>query len=175
MSGYHFMSGGRATNMTMESYTAWFARNQRIGTVKTSVVEYCLGKLLNGLESPNGTLYRLLLDGDEMLTDDGISVELRQASMSASQNRSLSGMYTFQLDIRQETEAVIFSVRDNDGKWKSVLDLDAWCFYVISADKLRSVCGSADRISLQALTLLSPEVSGYDGVPDALWRVVNRR
>lgn len=163
----HFRANGQDLTLTMKGYTDWFARNQRIGTFKTSVMEYCVGKLLTGLETPYGALYRVGSE-DMQLSDDGVRVDLRWTDWLACTNSSVRDAVSFPLRFGSWPAVVIFGLRDSAERWHPILDLDAWDFYSVSGSILSEAYMGADRISLPALLSLGPVWSDYNGIPDAI-------
>ena len=162
-----FIANGSDTGLSLSDYRNWFARNQRLGTLKSSVVDYCVGKLLTGLETPYGALYRVGSE-DMQLSDDGIRVDLRWTDWLACTNRSVRDSVSFPLRFGSWPAVVIFGLRDSAERWHPVLDLDAWDFYSVSGRIMSEAYMGADRISLPALLSLGPVWSDYNGIPDAI-------
>ena len=168
----HFMANGQPTHITMASYRDWFARNERIGTLKTSIMEYCVGKLLNGLESPYGALYRIG-DVDDQLTEDGIVVGIRWTEWTGSTDASVRNDVSFPLRFGKWPDVVLFGMHDTSDRYHQVLDLDAWDFYSVPGNRLRERYGGSEQIQMQDLLKLSPVWSDYNGIPEAIQKALD--
>lgn len=167
MTDDQFMANGQPVGLTMTGYREWFARNQRIGTFKTSVMEYCVGKQLAGLETPYGSLYRIGCR-DDQLSDDGVRVELRWSEWTGTTDAAKRNSVSFPLMVVSWPDIILFGLHDTSDRYHPVLDLDAWDFYSVSCSRMRDAYGCADRISLQDILKLRPVWSDYNGIPEAL-------
>lgn len=166
-----FRVNGSDTNLTLSGYKDWFTRNNRVGTLRQSVMEYCVGKTFNGLESPCGSLYRVDA-GDGLLTGDGISILLRSSSWYGSDFPSVRSDILFRLCISHVPDVVIFGLHDMRDHWHPVLDLDAWDFYSVPGKRIASVCEGAAYITMPALLMLGPVMSDFNGIKQAVDRCV---
>lgn len=164
-----FIANGSDTGLSLSDYRNWFARNQRLGTLKSSVVDYCVGKTFDGLKSPNGALYRLCRN-DTDLSYDGIRILLRKTDWRGSNFPAVRDDIRFPLQLSKIPEAVIFCLRDTRDIWHPVLDLDAWDFYVLSGKRLSFICDGAAFITLPALLMLGPVLSDFNGLKHAVDR-----
>ena len=135
-------------------------------------MEYCVGKLLAGLESPCGSLYRLGRK-DEQLSDDGIRVELRWSEWTRTTNAAKRNSVSFPLMVCGWPDIILFGLRDNSDRYHPILDLDAWDFYSVRGQRMRGAYDRAERISLHDILKLCPVWSDYNGIPEALGKTMD--
>ncbi len=170
-----FHENGKPLDLSLLEYWQWFASDLVSNTMRGVLAEFIVASAL-GLTQNN----RKEWDAYDLITQDGIKIEVKSAAYLQSWNQKELSNISFNIkpthawnaetgeyskDKKRSADIYVFCVLNHkDQKTLDPLNLDQWDFYILPTSVINVECGNQKTISLNRLIKLKPYKAQYDDI-----------
>jgi len=174
-----FHRSGRPGHWTVLDFWRWSASDLLSNTMRGVVAEFIVARALGVAKE-----LRNEWDAYDLLTPDGIKVEVKSAAYVQSWHQKSASRIEFVITPRRAWDAstgsmeeyprrhadvyVLSLLGEKDPERIDPLDLDQWRFYVLPTRVLKEKCPTQQRIGLTAVIAFEADEVGFDGLGDAV-------
>lgn len=177
-----FHRDGKSINLSLLDFWQWSASDIVSNATRGILAEYIVA---NALGLANGV--RAQWDAFDLLTNDGIKIEVKSASYLQSWYHKKLSAITFSIrptrlwdantneltkELKRQADIYVFCVLNHKEK-KSVdpLNFDQWEFYILLASLLNEKFMKQKTIGLASLIKLKPYIVKYEEIAEAIQRL----
>ena len=140
--------------------------------------------VLEAMNNQSGTNFRVSMDAYDLLSPDGIRVEVKSSAyiqawesehparisfrIAPAKSLDSSGNYSADSQYCRHSDVYVFCVWTAMSREQNILDLSSWDFYVIATKTLDQKVPNQKTITFQSLLSLHPRKVDYFGLYEAI-------
>ena len=179
-----FKSKGKLLEHKLFGFWQWACSNLSNNTMRGILAEYIVA-----CELGIATNTRLEWDAFDLITNDGIKLEVKSASYLQTWTQSKLSAISFDIaptkgwsastnesntEIKRQADVYVFCLLHHQEKSTlDPLDLDQWTFYLLPASVLNAEKPDQKRISLAALLKMKPVQVRYGEITQAIKKIIS--
>jgi hypothetical protein len=180
-----FVSAAGTAEFKLLEFWQWNQSDLLNNALRGTIAEFIVGKALGAV---NGM--RLEWDAYDLVTEDGIKVEVKSAAYIQSWQQTKNSAIQFSIrqaiaweastntyatELGRSADVYVFCLlKEQDRSVINPLNLDQWEFYVLSTEQINREKGSQKSIGLSGLLKMQPIVTGFDGIKNAVDQCKNK-
>lgn len=181
-----FMFKDKDLGKTMLNFWSWaysdLIRNVNRGAFAEFVVREAMNTQCRN--TPHRTDFRVSMDAYDLLSPDGIRVEVKSSAyiqawesehparisfrIAPAKSLDSSGNYSADSQYCRHSDVYVFCVWTAMSREQNILDLSLWDFYVIATKTLDQKVPNQKTITFQSLLSLQPRKVDYFGLYEAI-------
>lgn len=179
----NFTINGNSIGLSMNDYWQWAYSDLRNSINRSVLAEYIVASSLE-LPTTTSESTRILWRPYDLLTSDGLRVEVKSSSYSSSHDGEKpdrinfriaparmpdeAGDYKDNAPLQRNSDVYIFCIYKALMADSSPLNLDLWEFYVLSTKILNEKVPTQKTITFPSLLNLEPFLCDYYGIGEAI-------
>ena len=147
--------------------------------LRGTIAEFIVGKALDAVKE-----VRLEWDAYDLITEDGIKVEVKSAAYLQSWKQAKNSTIQFSIrpalaweastntyatEVKRSADIYVFCLlKEQDRRVVDPLNLDQWEFYVLATEQINREKGKQKSIGLNGLLRMQPIVTDFEGIKEAV-------
>ncbi|MBW9234176.1 hypothetical protein JQK62_18275 [Leptospira santarosai] len=179
-----FILQSAETDIRLLDFWKWNQSDILNNSLRGILAEFIVSKAVNAINET-----RVEWDAYDLLTADGIKIEVKSAAYLQSWQQSKNSIIqynirptlsweastnTYATEIKRTADVYVFCLlNQQDRQLVNPLDLDQWEFFVIATEQINREKGSQKTIGLNGILKMKPIMTGFDGIKDAVKRVLS--
>lgn len=178
-----FLLQNAETDIRLLDFWKWNQSDILNNSLRGILAEFIVSKAVNTINET-----RVEWDAYDLLTADGIKIEVKSAAYLQSWQQSKKSIIqynirptlaweantnTYATEIKRTADVYVFCLlNEQNRQLVNPLDLDQWEFFVLSTEQINREKGSQKTIGLNGILKMEPIMTGFDGIKDAVKRVL---
>lgn len=178
-----FILQNTETDIRLLDFWKWNQSDILNNSLRGILAEFIVSKAVNAINET-----RVEWDAYDLLTADGIKIEVKSAAYLQSWQQSKNSIIqynirptltweastnTYATEIKRTADVYVFCLlNEQDRQLVNPLDLDQWEFFVLATEQINREKGSQKTIGLNGILKMEPIMTGFDGIKDAVKRVL---
>ena len=178
-----FIIQNAETDIRLLDFWKWNQSDILNNSLRGILAEFIVAKAVNAINET-----RVEWDAYDLLTADGIKIEVKSAAYLQSWQQSKNSIIqynirptlaweastnTYTTEIKRTADVYVFCLlNEQDRHLVNPLDLDQWEFFVLATEQINREKGSQKTIGLNGILKMEPIMTGFKGIKDAVKRVL---
>jgi hypothetical protein len=178
-----FRAKGKPLDHTLLGFWQWACSDLTSNAMRGVLAEYIVA-----CELGIATKTRLEWDACDLITNDGIKLEIKSAAYLQTWTQSKYSAISFDIsctkgwnastneysnEIKRQADVYVFCLLHHQEKSTlNPLDLDQWTFYLLPTSVLDAKKPNQKRIGLSALLKLDPVQTSFGGIAQAIRKII---
>lgn len=178
-----FLLRNTETNMRLLEFWQWNQSDLLSNALRGKLAEFIVSRAVNAT-----TEMRIEWDMFDLITPDGIKIEVKSAayvqSWQQAKNSTISfgialakgwqaSTNTYATEIKRSADVYVFCLlNEQDRSVVNPLNLDQWEFFVLATEQINQEKGNQKTIGLNSLLKMMPVRTGFLGLAEAVQKVI---
>lgn len=173
------------TDIRLLEFWQWNQSDLLNNALRGTIAEFIVAKAVNATNE-----FRVEWDAYDLVTPSGIKIEVKSASYLQSwhQEKLSTIQYsirptlgweastnTYNTEVKRSADVYVFYLLNEQNRSVvNPLNLDQWEFLILSTEQINSEKGKQKMIGLNGLLKMKPIMTGFEGIKEAVHRVMNK-
>ena len=174
-----FIINNADAGIKLLDFWQWNQSDLLNNALRGKIAEFIVGKALNAVEG-----VRLEWDAFDLITAEGIKVEVKSAAYLQSWKQSRNSVIQFSIrpalaweastntyatEVKRNADVYVFCLlKELDRSAVNPLDLNQWKFFVLPTEQINLEKGKQKMIGLNSLLKMNPAITDFTGLKAAV-------